>query len=1015
MNIVMWCGGMPFDGDTVKHSSLGGSESAAYYMANELADLGYKVTLFTSADEAMVSDKGVKYQPCGQFTDQSPLGDNFHFFAENTPHDVLIVQRHPMAFKRRFASKLNLWWLHDLPDAKNKGHIQGMMYNVDGVLVVSEFHKQKVVEAYDLKPEVVHVVHNGIDLSLFGEGRELFKEGEDVIPTSSVRYDMQGCREDGIRLLYTSRPERGLEHLVGPGGIMERLSALGERHHLYVCGYDNTTSQTRAYYDSLYQRCDELPNVTVLGALTKQELADVMRQCDALVYPCPGPTIPEFDEVSCITAMECMAAGLPFISSDRGALPETCDESGSILLSPKDDGMPDIDQFVEAVASIDIRFHSMLREKQLNAAGRFTWSNACEMLMDAIEACFLRATDGRYIAQIKHMVRHSDVIPALSDLAHLEANYSTELVPVVLDTIDELHTCYEPIFENQEEYYEQYYEEEARRGVDYGPEDVSGDSRFIAVLIALRGLPAGSTVLDYGCAHGHYTINLAKQFPDLRFIGVDLVVSNIERANKWAEGDGVENVKFIHAAFNDGAIRTQNGQALSLTDVDALLVAEVLEHVADPVELIDGLVRETQPAKVVITTPYGPWEAQGYVKHWPMRNHLWHFERYDVVHMFGHHPGFKFNVVPAGFTAWGDPVGSFVYSFDTPNEPSVNPKKDIAYVIPTLQTLSVCMIVKDAEDTLMRTLKSIQDVATEVIIRVDPTTTDKTLRVVDRFRELRPLGYPTVRCYTGDTPVTDIGFDEARNETIDMAQCDWVLWIDADESLVSPEGLFRFMRSNMFDGYAITHNHISSNPAGLFKTDYPCRMFRNTGEVKFFGVVHEHPEVRLNEGVGHTLHLPDVSIAHYGYYDESTRQQRFYRNIPLLVRDREKYPDRTLGKFLWMRDLSQMCQMELTNNGGRVTQEMRNRAAEGIAIWEELLNSEYSLRLAVDGLEFYSVLNSVLGTGFEASLALDTSDGTRETDLGSIRQIKAFFTSKEHLEKLFNAILTERVKGYAKV
>jgi len=39
MFIVMHCGGMPFNGDTVKTRSLGGSESAAYYMAKELAVL----------------------------------------------------------------------------------------------------------------------------------------------------------------------------------------------------------------------------------------------------------------------------------------------------------------------------------------------------------------------------------------------------------------------------------------------------------------------------------------------------------------------------------------------------------------------------------------------------------------------------------------------------------------------------------------------------------------------------------------------------------------------------------------------------------------------------------------------------------------------------------------------------------------------------------------------------------------------------------------------------------------
>ena len=52
--------------------------------------------------------------------------------------------------------------------------------------------------------------------------------------------------------------------------------------------------------------------------------------------------------------------------------------------------------------------------------------------------------------------------------------------------------------------------------------------------------------------------------------------------------------------------------------------------------------------------------------------------------------------------------------------------------------------------------------------------------------------------------------------------------------------------------------------------------------------------------------LPVVKIAHYGYKDEGTRKERFARNLPLILRDREENPERILGKFLWLRDLAQM-------------------------------------------------------------------------------------------------------------
>jgi len=1012
MFIVMHCMGMPFNGETIKGSSLGGSETAAYYMAKELAKRGHRVTLFTNHEQEGVWD-GVKYTYAGHVTEANPLGDRFHFYASNTPHDVLIIQRHPLAFRFPWASKINLWWVHDLAQVRDQPEIASQMWNTTGILTVSEMHKKQYMDVYGINGDAIFPIQNGVDLSLFE--KELV-ENEDG---SSNYHILDINQSDQTKLLYTSRPERGLEHLVAPDGIMERLAKIDPKYHLYICAYNNVTQQMAPYYEYLYQRVEQLPNVTNLGYLTKQELADVMRQCDALVYPTPGPQQPNFEEVSCITAMECMAAGLPFISCAVGALPETCEESTAcILLKPNEDGLPDIDRFVNAIQHYTEELRPDLKEIQQEAAKKFSWDKSADMLLGHIDTLFKKNRSKGAIA--RHLLEHSDIY-ALQTYTNYEVVGSNELKKddILAETLDELNECYRFAFDNTwAQHYEAYYEYEKNRGVDYGPENLQGNSRFEHVSSIVGDLPSGITILDYGCAHGHYTINLAKRFPDRHFVGVDITISNVTKARQWANEEGLGNVTFMQGEIpqgdgsEDGYVELSSGHPLD-SKFDVIIAAEVIEHVGDPAYYIDTLNSYlNEDGTMIITTPFGPWEAQGYDEHYPWRAHVWHFDRADLKDLWGHFPNYNVACVPAGISKWYSKLGSYVTTFSKPDEDDVSGVIDMgrkfAEIVPR-QTVSLCMIVKDAESTLKKTLDSARSVADEIILAIDHTTSDRTREVIDAWTKDIKGNWPIVKTIDIDSPL-NIGFDEARNKSIEQATGDWILWMDADEILIRPEELFKYLHNNTFEGYAIKQHHFTVEPLGVMKTDMPCRLFRNHRGVKFFGVVHEHPERAINEGVGHVQLLPDVEIAHQGYTTEAVRRARFERNIDLMVRDREKYPERKLGKFLWMRDLSLMCRFELQSTS-RISPQMRQRAEEGIAIWEELLELG-ELRMLVDGLEFYDVLARVLATGFEVGFALDTSKLNGGIHLEQAKPVRAYFAKKEHAEKLFSALFDEKVKDY---
>lgn len=997
---VFNCLGMPFDGGTIEERSLGGSESACYYVARELARRGHKVTVFTAGEVEGEWD-GVRYQSAGQPTPEAPLGQRFHFYAENTPHDVLIAQRHPQAFARRYASKLNLLWLHDLALYRYAGSMGAQMWSVDAVLAVSEWHKAQVQGVYGFHDRIMRVLPNGVDLSLFENDPE---DGREHLGLPVV--------EKRTSLLYTSRPERGLEYHVRPGGLMERLAKDVPEAHLYVCGYDNTVPEMADYYHWLWQRCEELPNVTNLGHLTKRQLADVMRQCDTLVYPS------RFEETSCVTAMECMAAGLPMIASAVGALPETCEGAWANKLIPLlDGGEPDIDAFVDAVKE-GVTYDGW-KEAQLEAAPSHSWSKSVDALETTVDTLFAERT-ANPATVARHLLRHSDIYALERHLQKQEGDGD----PIMKSAVTELNECYGFRHGGWKEHYKAYYEYEKRKGVVYGPEELAGNLRFEAVSAEIAKLPPSATVLDYGCAHGHYTVNLAKRFPEMKFVGVDLEQTNIDAALKWAKDDGVGNVDFYCGEYGEhhtgqvGIIegQTADGKGLVVwvpegaSTFDCIIAAEVLEHVGSPGALIDGLARYLKDAGVFITTtPYGPVEAMGYKKEWPWRAHVHHLERADLYDMFGAHSGFNVRVAPWTQTEEGDAVGSYVCTFGKPQGPcgKIDYERKLKHLAPR-GTVSMCCIVGDAETSAQAMLESVLPAVDEVVIALDQTAHSRTAEIIRTYmKEHWPEKPLTMQ--VRPSPL-EIGFDLARNWTLLEAGGDWVVWLDSDEKLIHPNRLLGFARPNQFNGYAIPQQHLSIDPPGLLKTDLPVKMFRNGEGIKFFGVVHEHPEKELNKGVGHVMVLPTVFIGHDAYATEDVRRDRFSRNLGLLVRDREKYPDRVLGKALWLRDLAQMCRYELEQNGGRVTLAMRERAEQGIPLWETLLSKEY-VRYARDFIEFYSALVEISGGGFMQAIMMSSA---KEANLQveGIKPVIGRFASLDHARRLHQAIFEEQTSNY---
>lgn len=296
MKVTIWTGPAwePWGPASVFEGGIGGSETAAVYMARHLASLGCEVAMYGQHEGHEGTHDGVVYRP---YTDLAAVDDDV-FISSRDKHVARVI---PINARHK------VLWCHDV----NAGDDwQNDLKLFDEVYALSEWHRTHMIGFHpNLSPRKIWVTRNGIDLSLFS-GPQPEKEH---------------------RFTFSSSPDRGLDVLLDFWPDIRRVLPDAELHIYY--GFENWKKMAKGQIQNLklafvVSRIQDLAaeGVCYHGRVGQRELSESHRRSLMWLYPTA------FRETSCITAMEAQAAGAVPIATNLAALTETVQHG--VLVNP---------------------------------------------------------------------------------------------------------------------------------------------------------------------------------------------------------------------------------------------------------------------------------------------------------------------------------------------------------------------------------------------------------------------------------------------------------------------------------------------------------------------------------------------------------------------------------------------------------------------------------------------------------------------------------------------------------
>ena len=253
-----------------------------------------------------------------------------------TLHDLIF------RFFPEYHLPLNRWFLVNA--------MPHFLRRADAIIAVSECTKRDAIRFYDLPPEKITVIYEGVNPALHPV------EDKNAIDQARARY---AHGQPFIFFLGTIEPRKNIIALIDAvralrtRGLPQRLLVAGRKGWLYQDVFDHVR---RSGMDNEVVFLDYVPDA---------DLPALFAACDAFVFP-------SLYEGFGLPPLEAMACGAPVVCSNTSSLPEVVG-TAAILINPRDAG--EIAAATECVIKDPSR-RAELRGRGIAQAAKFSWERA---------------------------------------------------------------------------------------------------------------------------------------------------------------------------------------------------------------------------------------------------------------------------------------------------------------------------------------------------------------------------------------------------------------------------------------------------------------------------------------------------------------------------------------------------------------------------------------------------------------------------------------------------------------